>query len=220
MTEPPTGSPPETPTLRWLGRIGYGEALALQEKTVEQRALGEVGDVVFLLEHDPVYTIGRTPDRSSLGESGALPHPVVVTNRGGQATFHGPGQLVAYPVFDLRPLRQDLHRYLRALESAVIDICARFGVAASSRDGLTGAWVDDRKIASIGVGVRRWITMHGFALNVRNDLGGFAKITPCGIGGVEMTSLEQEAGREISVEEAAEIAAPILAGLPRALADG
>lgn len=188
---------------RWLGRTPYAEALALQEDLAARRLAGEISDTVLLLEHEPVYTIGRTRDRSSLGGGGALPHPVVEINRGGQATWHGPGQLVGYPILDLQARGRDLHRYLRALEEALIAFLRGQGAAAERREGLTGVWVGPRKIASIGVGARRWITMHGFALNVSRDLSGFEAIVPCGIQGVEMTALEIETGRSWTVEEAA-----------------
>ena len=187
---------PRPLAVRWLGRVAYADALALQEELVARKTAdpGEP-DHLLLLEHEPVFTIGRTPDRSSLRDSSALPHPVHIIGRGGQATYHGPGQLVGYPILDLRP-RGDLHRYLRALEQLVIDACAAFGVNATRRDDLTGVWVGDCKIASLGVGVKRWITLHGFALNVTDEsLTGFAHITPCGIGGVQMTSLESEGAR-------------------------
>jgi len=190
-------------SIRGLGRVDYGRALALQERLAAERGAGATGDQLLLLEHDPVYTMGRTPDEASLRGGAQLPHPVVRINRGGQATYHGPGQLIGYPILDLRCHGQDLHRYLRALEELLIRVCAEFGVAARRREGLTGTWVADRKIASIGVGVRRWISMHGFALNVCGDLGPFQEITPCGITGVAMTSLEEETGRRISVEDAA-----------------
>ena len=125
-------------------------------------------------------------------------------NRGGQATWHGPGQLVGYPLLDLRKRGSDLHRYLRDLEEFLILLCAEYGVPASRREGLTGVWVGEKKIVSLGVGVRRWISMHGFALNVCGPLDGFAHITPCGIAGVEMTSLEREGVSGVSVEGVAE----------------
>lgn len=194
--------------IRWLGRVPYEHALAMQEEIVARKIeFPETPDELLLLEHDPVYTIGRTPDQSSLGSSENLPHTVVRINRGGQATYHGPGQLIGYPVLNLRPLGQDLHRYLRALESALIATLHEFGVAGLRREGLTGVWVEARKIASIGVGVRKWTSMHGFALNICGDLTPFNHITPCGIQGVEMTSLSREAGRNLSVEEVADIAA-------------
>lgn len=190
------------PQSSWLGRLAYQPALELQEKNVAARASAEIPDQLILLEHDPVYTIGRQRDRSSLGPA-ALPHPVVEINRGGQATFHGPGQLVGYFIFDLQKLTPDLHLFLRWIEEGLITLLQDYGLAAQRREGLTGVWVEDRKIASIGVGVRKWITMHGFGLNVGSDLSGYEAITPCGIAGVTMTSLSRELGREISVEEAA-----------------
>jgi lipoyl(octanoyl) transferase len=190
------------PTARWLGRLAYQPALDLQEKTLAARAAGETPDQLLLLEHDPVYTIGRQRDRSSLGAA-PLPHPVVEINRGGQATFHGPGQLVGYFIFDLQKLTPDLHLFLRWIEEGLIALLAEYNVTAQRREGLTGVWIDERKIASIGVGVRKWITMHGFGLNVGPDLSGFESITPCGLSGVTMTSLSRELGREIPIEEAA-----------------
>jgi lipoyl(octanoyl) transferase len=194
-------------TSRWLGRISYADALALQEDLVARKTADPTEpDLLLLLEHEPVFTIGRTQDQSSLREASELPFPVHVTNRGGQATYHGPGQLVGYPILDLRTRGQDLHRYLRALEEVVIAVCGEFGVEASRREGLTGVWVGDRKIASIGVGVRKWVSMHGFALNICGPLEGFAHITPCGIGGVQMTSLEAEGAEAVTVEAAADVA--------------
>jgi lipoyl(octanoyl) transferase len=197
--------------IRRLGRVPYEEALALQEELVRTKiADPSLADELLLLEHEPVYTIGRTPDQSSLRDAAALPHPLVRINRGGQATYHGPGQLVGYPIVDLRPRGQDLHVYLRGLEEALIEALAELGVAARRREGLTGVWVAERKIASIGVGVRRWVAMHGFALNVTGDLAPFAQITPCGIVGVEMTSVERESGRAWTVEAVGEVVGRLL----------
>ena len=196
---------PEDLTTQWLGRIEYSRGLALQEELVEALHQGKSGEHLLLLEHDPVYTMGRTPDQTSLRGGAHLPHPVIQINRGGQATYHGPGQLVGYPILNLRNHGQDLHRYLRALEELLIETCAHFGVRATRREGLTGVWVEERKIASIGVGVRHWISMHGFALNVCGDLSPFDQITPCGIPGVRMTNLEKETGREVSVRETAAV---------------
>ncbi|PYJ08694.1 MAG: octanoyltransferase [Verrucomicrobia bacterium] len=190
--------------VRWLGRVKFEDALTLQEKLVaEKRANDSPGDELLLLEHEPVYTIGRTPDRSSLRGAAHLPHPLFPINRGGQATYHGPGQLMGYPIIDLRRCGQDLHRYLRWLEGLLIETLAETGISASARPALTGVWVEDRKIASIGVGVRHWITMHGFALNVCGDLAPFDQIVPCGIANVRMTSIEKETGVERSVSEIA-----------------
>jgi lipoyl(octanoyl) transferase len=189
---------------RWIGRVSYGDALAMQEDLVgAKRSDHSLADKLLLLEHDPVYTIGRTPDQSSLRDAARLPHPLFPISRGGQATYHGPGQLVGYPIIDLRKREQDLHRYLRWIEDVLIELLASFDLEAQTRAGLTGVWVDDRKIASIGVGVRQWITMHGFALNVCGDLSAFAHIVPCGITNVTMTSVEKESGRAWSVEEVA-----------------
>jgi lipoyl(octanoyl) transferase len=210
----------ETPHLitRWLGRIAYEPALARQEEIVARKAEDpDAADELLLLEHDSVFTIGRTLDQSSLGEHSRLPAPVIVISRGGQATWHGPGQLVGYPLLDLRKRGSDLHAYLRELEEILIRICARLGVAAVSREGLTGIWVGERKLASIGVGVRRWISMHGFALNVCGELDGFNHITPCGLHGVTMTSLEREGVGEITVERVASVAAEEFS---RALTEG
>ena len=188
----------------WLGRVGFREALDSQEAIVAlKRANPAHPDHLLLLEHDPVYTIGRTPDQSSLRGVSQLPHPVFPINRGGQATYHGPGQLIGYPIIDLRSCGQDLHRYLRWLEQLLIDLLAVFDIPAGRRSGLTGVWVENRKIASIGVGVRHWITMHGFALNVGGDLSPFAHIVPCGISNITMTSMEKEAGRAFSLVDVA-----------------
>ena len=189
-------------SIRWLGRMSFEEALRLQEEIVAKKRVDDsLGDELLLLEHDPVYTIGRTPDQSSLGDVANLPHPLFPINRGGQATYHGPGQLIGYPIIDLRRCGKDLHHYLRWLEQLLVDMLADVGVAAETRPGLTGVWTKGRKIASIGVGVRHWITMHGFALNVCGDLAPFEHIVPCGITNVTMTSIEKETGRTWSVAE-------------------
>jgi lipoyl(octanoyl) transferase len=203
----------------WLGRVDFGTTLVRQEETAHQKYLdAAIPDELWLLEHDPVYTIGRTPDQSSLRGATHLPHPLFEINRGGQATYHGPGQLVGYFLLDLRRYGQDLHRYLRWIEQLLVALLARYEIAATTRDGLTGVWVGDRKIASIGVGVRHWITMHGFALNVSGDLAPFDAITPCGIANVTMTSIEQESGVLYSLGELADQLAQLakqgLADLP------
>ncbi len=193
--------------VRWLGRVSYAEALVLQERIVEEKAA--TGDELLLLEHESVFTIGRTADQSSLRDPSTLPAPLVVISRGGQATWHGPGQLVGYPLLDLRRRGSDLHRYLREMEIFLVEVCARSGVRAQRREGLTGVWVGERKLASIGVGVRRWISMHGFALNVCGAMEGFDHITPCGLAGVTMTSLEREGATGVSVESVAQIVAEL-----------
>ncbi|HLW35157.1 MAG TPA: lipoyl(octanoyl) transferase LipB [Chthoniobacterales bacterium] len=200
--------------IRWLGRMNFADALAMQEEIVaRRRESGNAVDEILLLEHEPVYTIGRTPDKSSLLGAAHLPHPLFAINRGGQATYHGPGQLMCYPLLDLRRCGQDLHLYLRWLEQTLIDFLATYDLSAIRRKGLTGVWIDrpsqgdgvasQRKIASIGVGVRHWITMHGFALNVCDDLSPFAHIVPCGISNVTMTSMEKETGRSLTVADVA-----------------
>ena len=188
------------------GLISYEDGLRLQEETVDDILIRTKGDTIYLLEHQPVYTIGRLRDRSSLRDPSYLPHPVHETNRGGQATYHGPGQIVGYPILNLATRGKDLHEHLRKIEEALIRACQAFGVNAGRRDGLTGVWVENRKLASIGVGVRKWISMHGFAINITNEsLPAFFAITPCGLDGVSMTSLEAEAGRPISVMEASSV---------------
>lgn len=193
------------PGVEWLGRIEYAAALDLQNQIVDRCQDGGP-EKLLLLEHEPVYTIGRTRDQSSLRQPDSLPHPVFEINRGGQATWHGPGQLVGYPILRLAERGRDLHLYLRFLEEVIIQTCAECGFTASRREGLTGVWVADRKIASLGVGVRKWVSMHGLALNVTMEsLAAFDHITPCGIAGVRMTCLEKESGRSLSVREVGEI---------------
>ena len=191
--------------VRWFGRMEFTSALALQEEVVaKKRKDRSLSDELLLIEHEPVYTIGRTPDRSSLRGAAHLAYPLFSINRGGQATYHGPGQLIGYPIIDLRGCGQDLHRYLRWIEQLLIEFLADYCIAASRRESLTGVWVENRKIASIGVGVRHWITMHGFALNVCGDLSPFNHIVPCGINEVAMTSIEKETGNKFSVGEIGE----------------
>jgi lipoyl(octanoyl) transferase len=191
-------------TPRWLGRIPYREGLDLQESLVAEKAGGDQTNHLLLLEHEPVYTMGRTRDESSLREETLLPHPVHRTNRGGQATYHGPGQLVGYPVLDLGLFDRDLHAYLRFLEEVLITLLARHGVRGMRVEGKTGVWVGGGKIASLGVGVRKWISMHGFAINICGNLAPFQHITPCGLPGVEMTSLEAQGVSGVTVESCAE----------------
>jgi lipoyl(octanoyl) transferase len=190
--------------VRWLERMEFGHALALQEELVAKKRNDPfLEDQLLLLEHEPVYTIGRTPDRSSLLGRAHLPHPLFSINRGGQATYHGPGQLMGYPIIDLRRCGQDLHKYLRWLEQLLIHLLAEYNIAAQRRESLTGVWVDNRKIASIGVGVRHWVTMHGFALNVCGDLSPFDQIVPCGINNVVITSMENETNKSFTLARVA-----------------
>ena len=175
------------------GRVEYARALAWQEALLARRLAGG-SDALLLLEHPPVYTLGRGADpRFAVGaEAGSI--PVVRAQRGGQVTYHGPGQLVGYPILALREHRPDVRWYVRTLEEVVIDALGDVGISARRVAGLPGVWVGERKIASIGVAIRRWVTWHGFALNVGSDLSGFAAITPCGIAGVRMTSIACEGG--------------------------
>jgi lipoyl(octanoyl) transferase len=179
-----------------LGTVDYESALALQDALVAARRDDLVGDTLLILEHPHVFTLGRGADRRFLLQ--ARPGVAVFrVSRGGQVTYHGPGQLVGYPILKLQGRDRDIHRYLRSLEQTMIDALAKLGIAARRRAGLTGVWVGERKIGSIGVGVRRWITLHGFALNLHTDLEYFGAMVPCGIAGVEMTSVEREKGREL-----------------------
>lgn len=189
--------------------ITYEDGLKQQDATVEALLDDKGEETLLLLEHAPVYTIGRQRDQSSLRDPSMLPAPVFETNRGGQATYHGPGQLVGYPILDLRERNRDLHAHLRNIEEALILACHDFGIPATRREGLTGVWVENRKLASIGVGVRKWISMHGFAINVTPEcLLPFFAITPCGIDGVVMSCVAQEAKRPVSVDEFAAAVQP------------
>lgn len=192
--------------IKLAGLTDYTEALECQRDLVRARLNGELNDdVLILLEHPPVITLGRgardahvTARAETLDARGVEVHEI---ERGGDVTYHGPGQLVGYPIIDLTRHKKDVHWYLRRLEEVLIRTLARFEVTGRRRSGYTGVWVDDRKIASIGVHVKRWVTSHGFALNVRTDLSDFDLIVPCGIEAVEMTSIERERGRAHSVAE-------------------
>lgn len=174
-----------------LGRVPYDVALELQRARVLERARGAIPDQLLLLEHDSVVTIGRGADRSAAGSS---IFPVVEVERGGEATWHGPGQLVGYPILALEVGRRDLHRYLRDLEETLIRALADLGVDARRDPPHTGVWIGAKKVASIGVAVRRWVTFHGFALNVDPDLAAFRGFAPCGLDASVMTSLAAERG--------------------------
>lgn len=180
--------------VRELGTCAYEPVLALQEELVARKIAGDPHDYLLLLEHEPVYTLGRGASAADLrGADAALGLPCFRIGRGGGVTFHGPGQLVAYPIITLAGCR-DVHRYVRKLEDVLIRTCAHFGIPAQRREGLTGVWVGEAKIASIGVGVRRWTTFHGVALNVSTDLRYFAHVVPCRMPGIRMTSLALELG--------------------------
>ncbi len=183
-----------------LGRQRYGETLDLQRSLAKQRVSGALDhDVLLLVEHPTVVTLGRGTKASSLPLSAAQLEArgmeVYEVERGGDATVHEPGQLVGYPILDLHRHRQDLHWYLRQLEAVLIEALTAFDIPAERNPGLTGVWTGGRKIASIGIHVKQWVTLHGFALNVINELKGFDWVVPCGISGVIMTSVAREAGR-------------------------
>lgn len=182
----------------WLGRIAYQAARRLQLDLVDRIAAAEAPDMLLLCEHDPVITCGRGTDVSNLG-AGAADLPVVEVERGGDVTWHGPGQLVGYPILALQEGERDLHLHLRRVEELLIRTLTGLGCPAGRRPPYTGVWVPAeqpiRKIASIGVAVRRWTTYHGFALNVSNDLSGFTRINPCGLDAEVMTTLRQETGQ-------------------------
>ncbi len=203
---------------RWLGRVPYLEAEALQERLVLARRNGEIPDTLLLLEHPPVVTLGRGADPSHLLETEEALRAegigVHACGRGGDVTYHGPGQLVGYPILALEPERRDARRYLRDLEEAVIRTVGEHGLEARRDPGLTGVWVGERKIAAIGVRIGTgWITSHGFALNVSTDLAGFETIVPCGIRGCEVTSIARETGRNVPLREVAARAAVHLAAV-------
>ena len=186
----------------WLGHMEYRRALALQLAYVERRASGEISDTLLLLTHPHVYTLGRVGDDAnllvppeSLEREGIRVERV---SRGVDVTYHGPGQLVGYPIVLLA--RPDVHRFVRGIETALIEALSEFGVEGERIDGLTGVWAQGRKIASIGVGVRRWVTYHGFALNVDTDLSYFRRIHLCGLKGREATSIAEATGRKVPMK--------------------
>lgn len=205
--------------VRRLGQLGYQAALDLQAALVEDRRAGRIGDTLLLLEHPPVITLGAKTRHGAkhiiasdeeLARQGVTVHE---TGRGGDVTYHGPGQLVGYPIFDLKPDRCDVHKYVRDLEEALILALREFGIDGGRVKGLSGVWVgpegQERKIAAIGVRISRWITSHGFALNVATDLRHFQLIVPCGIADRDVTSVVGELDREV---KAAEIEAAVVRG--------
>jgi lipoyl(octanoyl) transferase len=187
--------------VRRLGRIRYADGLELQARLVKERQAGHIPDTLLLLEHDPVFTLGRNARQenvllpeAALRERG---FDLFETGRGGDVTYHGPGQVVGYPILDLSPDRRDVHRYVRDLEEVMIRCCADDDIEARRIEGLSGAWVGDEKIGAIGVRISRWVTSHGFAFNVSTDLSPFDLIVPCGIRGRGVTSLERLLGRTV-----------------------
>ena len=196
--------------VRRLGVVPYAEALTLQRELVEERRAGRVPDLLLLLQHPRVITLGVKGDGGranvlvsdeQLAEMGV---EISETGRGGDVTYHGPGQIVAYPILDLKPDRCDVHRYVRDLEEVMIRVCADYGVSASRISGLTGAWIGNEKVGAIGVRISRWITSHGFAFNVSTILADFQLIVPCGIADHGVTSLEQATGRRLPMSEVEE----------------
>lgn len=198
-------------SVRRLGRVDYQAGLDLQAALVEDRRAGRIGDTLLLLEHPPVITLGvktrQGPkhilaSKDELARQGVTVHE---TGRGGDVTYHGPGQLVAYPIFDLKPDRCDVHKYVRDLEEVLIVALRTFGIEGTRVKGLSGVWVGEpdreRKIAAIGVRISRWITSHGFALNIATNLQHFQLIVPCGIAGRGVTSMEVELGRAVSMAD-------------------
>jgi lipoyl(octanoyl) transferase len=194
-------------SVRRLGLIGYQEALELQRELVEERRANRISDLLLLLQHPPVITLGVRTEiartnvvatRERLAELGIEVHE---TGRGGDVTFHGPGQIVGYPILDLRPDRCDVHKYVRDLEEVMIRTCADYGISAGRIAGLTGTWIGAEKIGAIGIRISRWITSHGFAFNVRTELDHFKLIVPCGISDHGVTSLERVTGRTVALDE-------------------
>lgn len=201
-----------------LGRLPYPEAWELQKKLVNMRADDLIEDHLLLLEHEPVITLGRKADPAEHIREAGQGVPTFEIERGGEATYHAPGQLVGYFILKLDGPERDLHRLLRQIEEIQIRALARWGIAAGRNPGKTGVWVGDRKISSIGVAVRRWVTYHGLGLNVATDLRGFQAIRPCGMESGVMTSMEALLGREVAMDEVkAAIAAEAAAVLERAV---
>lgn len=191
-----------------LGFIHYNEAWDFQKQLMELRKEGEIPDQLLLLEHPHTYTLGKTADKANLiGNEEYLKKrniTVVDIDRGGDITYHGPGQIVGYPIIDLKDWEQDTHKYLRALEQTIINVCEQYKISATRNSEHTGVWIDDRKIAAIGIKISKWVTMHGFAFNINTDLSLFGGIIPCGIRNKDVTSMQEELKREISLVEVKE----------------
>lgn len=200
-----------------LGRVPYGEAHALQERLVEARKAGRISDTLLLLEHPKVITKGRRANSENILLDGdalkASGYELFETGRGGDVTFHGPGQLVVYPIVDLNPDRPDVRRYVRDLEETMIRVCADYGLSAERSEGFNGTWIGARKVGAVGVRISQWVTMHGFALNVSTDLSSFSAIVPCGISDRGVTSLSRELGRDVALAEVEQRAARHFAAL-------
>jgi lipoyl(octanoyl) transferase len=197
--------------VNFLGRVNYTDGLAMQAEAVDRLREGAAAEQLFLLEHNHVFTLGRAAKAANILASPeqleAQGIEIHETGRGGDVTYHGLGQLVGYPIINLKPDRCDVHVYVRDLEEVLIRTLADFGIEGSRIAGLTGVWVGNEKIAAIGVRIARWITSHGFALNVNTDLNYFRLIIPCGITDKGVTSLAKILGREIAIEEVSQVAA-------------
>ncbi len=189
--------------------IDYKEAWELQKDVLEARYNSLIEDTLFLLEHGNTYTLGKVADKNHLISSVKFLDKnkisVYEIDRGGDITYHGPGQIVGYPIINLIDWKKDTHKYLRALEEVIIQTCFYYGLKAERNEKYTGVWIENRKIAAIGIKVKRWVTMHGFAFNVNTDLSLFKGIIPCGIGDKEVTSLKNELGRNFNIKEIKEI---------------
>ena len=194
--------------IRQLGRIDYRKAYDLQKELLQQRLHGQITDTLLLLEHPPTITVGKSGkldnvlvSPSRLADAGVS---LIFTDRGGDVTYHGPGQIVGYPILDLRERERDIHRYVRSLEEVLIRTLADYGIKSGRDHGHAGVWVNDEEIAALGLSVRRWITMHGFALNVNTDLDHFSLINPCGFTSKTATSMARLLGYEPPVDEVTE----------------
>jgi lipoate-protein ligase B len=189
-----------------LGIVDYGRAYELQKRLLRDHIEGRGNNILLLLQHSPVITIGRSGSRSNI----LAPRSLLIAegievyeiDRGGDVTYHGPGQLTGYPIIDLRYFRKDVHWYLRMLEEVIIRVLAEYGITGERIEGYTGVWIDDEKVAAIGVAVKRWIAYHGFAFNICPDMSHFEMIRPCGIAGKGVTSLERLLGRRVDIEDA------------------
>jgi len=184
-----------------LGSRSYQETWDLQKRLQAQRIAGKIDDTLILVEHEPVYTIGKNADRSNLMENHPADIKVYQVERGGDITYHGPGQLVGYPILDLHGYQKSVGWYMRSLEEVLIKTLAEFGISAERRPRFTGVWIGEEKIAALGVRLSRWVSMHGFALNVNTDLGYYAGIVPCGISQFGITTMRKILKREINIDE-------------------
>jgi lipoyl(octanoyl) transferase len=192
-----------------LGLIDYQEAWILQKEIFDLRYKNEISDVLFLLEHPNTYTLGKVADKNHLISSSQYLEENKISvydiDRGGDITYHGPGQIVGYPIINLDEWERDTHKYLRALEEVIMRVCTEFGLIANRNSSYTGVWIGNKKIAAIGIKVSRWITMHGFAFNANTDLSLFQGIVPCGITDKEVTSLKKELGEELDLNHVKEM---------------